>query len=631
MLIADTGNSGGNSNRDNPSQYAPQDFCRASSISFEAIPPRVEDEFCGHSGSCFPNRRFEASRRSLRRAEDGLSAGPPNPDNTHTTAPSGPTDSDRLNAFEHAQKELLQKLINEKNRVAEPNCLTSPTSAGQKQDVHGHSDYGPLKNSPRALTEARKHMEKPNSLPLIGQQYVPVLKTSSRGDGSPTKRHKAMSITQWQDRNFQDGSWNLASSRSHLDTNRNANRISSDADGSASSGSRPYTFANSAEKINTTFSPNDWHGKFQAGDYFSASADAGTKTGSRSRSPIKRKPMPKSTLNTDVDYDTPPRDASPISNSPGPVKFTAEEWEKTFKPQTFAPSGFPSPGGSKRQPRRTRTGSSVRVPAGTTRTGNAAMVNDDSAEEEKPLFDQKKPPSPNAMDIDDAPARNVPLEPLRADWRAGNHSKAPSPVEGAPPRPPKVPTATDYNDEEDFKTNLEDLQNVEPFQNLATGLDSFNDIQSTLPFTSAASTKAPIGRDFHTKGLQLPQPPKAPMLPTVPIDTVRPSPSSWQSYLVQVKAYMVEWDMFNSKMIQHFISRRQQIHTAYPAGWLEAFGDSGVERYIEGIREDAQVREWWSVAASKHEVAMCDFQWIKGVMRDGVDKAVPRDVPIPVH
>jgi len=255
--------------------------------------------------------------------------------------------------------------------------------------------------------------------------------------------------------------------------------------------------------------------------------------------------------------------------------------------------------------------------------------------------------SPNAMDIDSPPdqqsdtpkarhngfttakeftneARSVPVEPSRPEWRAGDASGSdvPSAAQMRPDLPPRSGNegsrrrTTKSADEEDFKTNFEDLKNVEPLHHPATGLQSFNDLTSTLPFPSRAASTLTIPRNLSSGELDLPNPPRAPVVPPV-INATRPSMSSWESYLVDFKAYMAEWDIFNTRMIMHFVARKNQID-AMKSGWLEAFGDNDLAKYQEGMIEDFKVRQHWDVACEKHQAAIEKFQLFKERLREGV-------------
>jgi len=249
--------------------------------------------------------------------------------------------------------------------------------------------------------------------------------------------------------------------------------------------------------------------------------------------------------------------------------------------------------------------------------------------------------SPNAMDIDPPletqlpatngnaakEARNVPVEPSRPEWRAGDGVDAAAQPQSATVGPSEVPKPADSTNQpvtaEDFKTNLEDLKNVEPLYQTATGLSSFNDLTSNLPFESKAASRVPLSRSFASGQLDLPKPPRAPTLPIIAASATRPTPSSFDTYLVAFKAYMTEYDSFNTKMIIHFVSRKNQVD-AFPPGWLEAFGGSSIEKYKIGLKEDQHIHEWWSVATDKHVSAVTDFQWVRDVMKDGLTQTGPR-------
>lgn len=503
--------------------------------------------------------------------------------------------SDGLYPHEAAQYNLIDKIISRKSFGQGPFDTPDGTEP----------NYGSCSAKPCAGS-------------FLGDQYSKVALSGDRcrrdvtdmtsygtaidGSSIAKQRSRSFSLTAANDQTTVDCSLHYNVTNGFQDADIVLRRFSSDADGSASPGPHTFTFASSAEKIDTAFSPDDWNGKFESGDYLAVGIKSNRQASSatRPRSPVKRRPVNKQPSVSQEDSRQSP------SGSPSPTKFTAEEWDQTFKPQTFSPDILPFPGGRPRSMRRQRTGPSVRIPSTTTKIGNAAMVNDDSADDVKPLFD-KQTASPNAMDIDEPiEPRNVPLEPSRADWRAGAGGSA------------HAPHVEDINDEEDFKTNFEDLKNVEPFNNQAHGLDSFNDLSSTLPFSSGASKTIPISRDFHSQNLVLPKPPKAPALPAVALDAQRPTESSWNSYLATFKGYMAEWSLFNQTMLGHFNARQHEFENI-KVGWLDAHVGHDLDKYIAGVKEDAAVREWWNVAGEKHETAMLDFQWIKKLYIHGKD------------
>lgn len=72
-------------------------------------------------------------------------------------------------------------------------------------------------------------------------------------------------------------------------------------------------------------------------------------------------------------------------------------------------------------------------------------------------------------------------------------------------------------------------------------------------------------------------------------------------------------------MLQHFVTREEQVRRHYLAcgtAWLEASGDvagaepgqpSGFGSYLQGVREDEQVREAWSLGCERHQEAVKAF------------------------
>lgn len=407
-----------------------------------------------------------------------------------------------------------------------------------------------------------------------------------------------------------------------------------------------------------------------------------SRTSSRGRSPAKPRPAAPSqpSVHTNNLNGTTPA-TFPIPNgtdrpaeSPGGTKFSAAEWAETFKPQTFAPPPFQSPDrGSKSQPfsargsrKATRNNSTTSKGPPTRRaTGNAIIIDSsDDDSDVKPLFSGrnyrgrnnssgeytsssgKSAPetaaaSPNAMDIDPPAAesttgtnaqngsaipkmqrepRNVSVDPSRAVWPKSKTPVTPS-KGNAQPRAQNDPAAQPERAakvEEDLKTNLDDLRHAEPLAQPARGLDSFNDLTSNLPFPSRASRSIPIGQDTKNE-LELPRPPKAPKTPSAQSDHSLPSQEAWSQYHADFKAYMAQWDIFNTRMIMHFVARKNQVDSMKP-GWLEAQGNHGVDGYLKGLSEDKKVRAWWGVASEHHERAMEDFCSIRELMKMSIFK-----------
>ncbi len=400
---------------------------------------------------------------------------------------------------------------------------------------------------------------------------------------------------------------------------------------------KPFTGA-SAETINTTFTPEHWEGKFEAGaGYFD-----GTPIRGNSASSNRTQPRPHANTNARFSSINPEatrqsKSADEAAPSPGAAKFSAEEWAQTFKEPNFFAA--PTPGGQKGYPRsgttrRAKHGSaSAKATSG--RSSKTASADDDDSD--RPLYMGSRPVSkegpngsaqpafansPNAMDVDDTPAerpaRNVHAAPSRAEWRSGEPEF--TSAETSPSKPPQRPHQHIEVTEPDLAANFNDLKNTAPFTNPAAGLNSFADLRTDLPFQSKASSNVPFPKRFNSKDLVLPQPPKGPSPPSVPHNATRPAADDWNEYLRKMLIYIKEWSDFNGQMVGHFAARKAQVD-GFKQNWLLAMGDGELEVYMDGLKEDEKVRAWWDIAIGKHTKAMEDFVWAKKVFRDGLPEA----------
>ena len=157
--------------------------------------------------------------------------------------------------------------------------------------------------------------------------------------------------------------------------------------------------------------------------------------------------------------------------------------------------------------------------------------------------------------------------------------------------------------------NMKDLQSTAPFTpSNNSGLGNLNDLGTTLPFDSqASSTLPPEGVNIHK--LQLPHPPRPPPEPA----TFALRSQDWEHYLLFIKGYMAEWNMFSAKMLQHFNARQWAVENDLPKSWLEGVGEGGLSKYLCWLEEDTRVRQHWEVSIEKHTKAMKDFQRVKKV------------------
>jgi hypothetical protein len=608
------------------------------------------------------------------------------PDNSHPQVTEWPADSpsgvsfltppNALNPFEAAQFKLIEQLVGRCNLAGRsdkvPNGKPSSTNPFSEQAFGAPPE---VNQTPTRDQSSRI----PRFNPFINISAACAARCSNTERGSPCKRQRVTGSNYCASHLIISGNLGFNGNiQVDIADKPSAPRFSFNAGQSYfPSGPQP---SNSTENISTTFTSEDWKGKFEAGDVFGAGkatngtrARSGSRTRTRTVSPTKRpssRPQGASAPVNESHGLRESRSADAPIMSPGGTKFNAEEWAKTFMPQTFAPPPFPTaptlarPNRPIRRP--SRAGSTTGK--GGSKNASSTTINNDSSDEAglymgkgtRSTGTREEPPaatqSPNAMDIDppldETPktppnaedgssafekgtneARNVPLEPSRPEWRAGGVNGASSQPTSTAPKPPDLPPRQPNaakprrrvgrsTDSEDFKTNLEELKNVEPLHSPATGLNSFEDLASNLPFQSKASTILPFSREFSTGKLELPNPPRAPMVPPIASDAKRPSGNSWQSFLVAFTSYMAQWNIFNAKMVNHFIGRQNQV-AALPSSWLESFGDGSIEKYKEGLKQDEEVRGWWDVACLKHQHAVEEFQWYKECMREGVQKAGP--------
>jgi curved DNA-binding protein CbpA len=353
---------------------------------------------------------------------------------------------------------------------------------------------------------------------------------------------------------------------------------------------RPNGMASpSTENINTKFTPEEWAGKFEAGqDYFRPEQKAAgipprgrTQSASRARgrSPIKIRPIDPKVMEPRVEERTP-------IESPGGTKFTPEEWTETFRPQTFMPPPPPMPPRSASG--RKARGPSIRPTMG----GNAAIVGDsDNTSDEKPLFTGRRPQPPP---VSTSPA----LDPMEVDSTppAGtSETEAPNtptsktvPVGLGVPSPGKRPAAASQSPiDSALKVEFNDLK----LQDLISHLN--------LPVP--------------------PSPPKPPHNP--PSQYTRPTKDAYDAYLAEVVAYMSDWDLFNHQFMMHVLARKRQNDELGSQRWES---DAGLEQYRVGLKQDKAVLDHWSAAQEKHQAVMKDYAVLKEGIKDRAEWERPR-------
>lgn len=405
----------------------------------------------------------------------------------------------------------------------------------------------------------------------------------------------------------------------------------------------------SADNINTKFVedevPEGW--EFSAGG---VAGDAPQTPGKRpqSRARINRRQTMKSKPQTG---GVPPvQESSENATGQG---FSAGQWNDQIGSQHFVPQPSRSTSSSPTRRANAKKPKPVKVTAG----GHAGMVDE---EESEGFLETSRPSSKsgrvstdsiNAMDIDSPPpekvdstpkasqtngARKIPVEPHRAEWRAGDlngvRPKPTSPAQNVsstkPPsieiedtsttRPVPTPTSNPFvaqhggsEDTEEFR--MSDFAKVEPFIDPAPrGLKDFSDLKSTLPFQSQPSEQIHLERDPVPRSLQLPIPPVAPRLPagiTQP-GVIRPNLTQFKKYVDDFHQYMDKWASFNSQIMGHFTARETNFKIRRQQRGIDWLDDAADE-YLTELEQDKEVDQWWYTARENHQAQIREFKLFK--------------------
>ncbi|KAK4948945.1 hypothetical protein LTR10_012318 [Elasticomyces elasticus] len=419
----------------------------------------------------------------------------------------------------------------------------------------------------------------------------------------------------------------------------------------------------SEEKINTTFTPEGWEGRFTAsGDYFAP--PTGTGKGERSGgvggrkgsgSPGKRMRSERGLRSTNsslhVPSTTPMGMPPPLSHSPsaasaagesdGGVKFPKEHWEKTFKDASWSwppppPPGLPASLAGRGAPRVPGRKGSKRSEKGQ----QAEQFGEERVEqEESPVGGGVGAGDEDAMDIDSTPPAAKHQTQQESEkvgegtptMQNGNGNGKEARMYAVPPSAWRQSQTNGHAASNrgsgggangNLKTNLDDLAHVEPLARTtnSAGLGSLSDVHDTLPFTSEASTTIPTQDD----GEPMPATPM-PAIPKAPEPPTKLTKQSWHAFAANFGAYLQAFHAFNTSMIHHFAAREQSAQDLLGVGnlkWLESAGDTvgggsaGFGTYLQGVKEDERVRELWGLGCERHADAIRGF----GAVRERVRK-----------
>ncbi|KAI0022710.1 hypothetical protein F4780DRAFT_163992 [Xylariomycetidae sp. FL0641] len=413
-------------------------------------------------------------------------------------------------------------------------------------------------------------------------------------------------------------------------------------------GSQPFP-RSSADNINTQFVQDEsaagW--QFKAG---SPVVDENAPSASpRPRPQSRTRPIRRPTIRTRVP-ETPSMPSMPDATGPAKQTFEPEVWNEQIGSQHFVPQPTKSASASPTRRAGSRKAKPVKMTAGT-----AGLVDSDDEEG----FPEARRPSSgvgsaaaDAMDIDTPPAetvpdtlkipkanvpRNIPVEPYRADWRAGDvngvHSKIPDPAPKAEaasgastqatnPRPASAPSAAHplkplnmgSEDSEEFLTNLSDLGNCPPFAQPPTGLKSFDELKRNLPFESKPSEQIPIeSHPAPPPRLDFPVVPVAPRLPpTVGVAGLRPNAASFRKYTQDFYTYLERWENFNKKLLLHFSTREAYHHKRKSAMREPWIADTSItdnaQNYLIELEQDEAVHAQWLDAHREHRKRVAEYK-----------------------
>lgn len=414
----------------------------------------------------------------------------------------------------------------------------------------------------------------------------------------------------------------------------------------------PNGKSRSTENINTQFSPEGWNGTFKGSpDYFPPQAQA---SGRKASSPFRKERSgglrssaarnasahanggTAGSMAGDMPPPPPPQTNAAAGGhgegtAPSEVKFSKEEWEKTFQEPGWAwPPPPPKPPSPSKVSAKTKGQRKASKPSG---NQEQPHVVDESGMPgaQGPEIGQDRRTSAggehgDAMDIDDTPPASKSADTVQSEnkeprmysvppsqWRQqqqaqpNGHSRRPS-------------RSGQFVEPADLKTNLDDLAHVEPMARAQNGgLKNLSDLSSTLPFQSQSSATHPT-QSLKPRSLQIPPTPKAPEPPT------QLNKQTWQAFAHAFGEYLRAFHTFNNTMLSHFHHREMRAQASLAGGtaWLEAMGDPagmsahgpiGFGSYVQGVREDETVREAWNIGCDRHEEACKSFEKVRERVR----------------
>ncbi|KAL8940225.1 MAG: hypothetical protein Q9216_002934 [Gyalolechia sp. 2 TL-2023] len=386
----------------------------------------------------------------------------------------------------------------------------------------------------------------------------------------------------------------------------------------------PPLRSHSSDAISVNFSPSDWHGKFtgKPEEYFEPPAKP--TYAARGRTSPSRRPFSPLKQMHQAPFA---KDDVPIANShmPSPPSepkqqqqrqqqqqqesYSPDKWAPYFRPGTlnWPPPPPPRPVGTavrgrKRPKTPSRRGSrNVFKRPAVAQPSNIAPAADDAGDDNTSsnLGSRSSRSSGNssAMDLDNSNSQSSGRNKAGGDLPKPSVITNPNlntPRPPIPPRPAGHPNSQPHSEQDGI--NLGNLKNVAPFAPSQQGIKDLNDLATALPFESKASVRPP--QIPSPQKLELPNPPRAPLAPE------KLTQSSWERYIAAMRAYMSEWNAYNTKMLSHFTERQASVELTLKPEWMSAVGDGteswGYQKYMQGVEEDFRVREHWDVSWERH-------------------------------
>jgi curved DNA-binding protein CbpA len=371
----------------------------------------------------------------------------------------------------------------------------------------------------------------------------------------------------------------------------------------------------STENVDKRFSPTAWHDKFNdPNTYLAAQKPVRTGTSGRGRSP----PKPRSATATAFPQNQPSTTEDGQSNSAGPAtarpngpipapdpappKFSQEEWQRQFKEASWAYPGATTPS-QKGRPRTPRKNSAHAKKSSTPRTatfsGGPSEDGTNNLGAKRSMSAHSIHSNGSAMDLDPKP--EAPPVDSRQPSMAMRDDPIANIIRSAVP-----PTAKkdEFDEFDDDPLAFEALKHTDPLAPSNQGLQSMGDLATTLPFESQASV------DPATK--HVPRPRELPGLPTAPDPPQNPTltQSGWEQYVSHFDGYLLQWNMFNQRMVNHFQARHNGLQEL-PKKWTTVASNEGISRYMAGVDEDFRVREHWDKGWGKHRENMVVFAKVR--------------------